>query len=71
MNDVYKDLPTTALALLDHLLAVEPGNRGTAASALDSEVSRQLALTHVWLCGSCVYANFVISQSACLVYCLY
>jgi serine/threonine protein kinase len=37
MNDVYKDFPTTALALLDRLLAVEPGNRGTAASALDSE----------------------------------
>ncbi|KAJ1266094.1 hypothetical protein BS78_08G124900 [Paspalum vaginatum] len=37
VNDVYKDFPTTALALLDHLLAVEPGNRGTAASALDSE----------------------------------
>ncbi|CAD6266377.1 unnamed protein product [Miscanthus lutarioriparius] len=37
VNDVYKDFPTTALTLLDHLLAVEPGNRGTAASALDSE----------------------------------
>ncbi|CAO2210361.1 unnamed protein product [Urochloa humidicola] len=37
VNDVYKDFPTTALALLDRLLAVEPGNRGTAASALDSE----------------------------------
>jgi serine/threonine protein kinase len=39
VNDVYKDFPTTALTLLDYLLAVEPGNRGTAASALDSEVS--------------------------------
>ena len=39
VNDVYKDFPTTALTLLDRLLAVEPGNRGTAASALDSEVS--------------------------------
>ncbi|KAL6856911.1 hypothetical protein ACP4OV_018293 [Aristida adscensionis] len=37
VNDVYKDFPSTALALLDRLLAVEPGNRGTAASALESE----------------------------------
>ncbi|KAL6659556.1 hypothetical protein ACP70R_003596 [Stipagrostis hirtigluma subsp. patula] len=37
VNDVYKDFPPTALTLLDRLLAVEPGNRGTAASALESE----------------------------------
>ncbi|TVU43713.1 hypothetical protein EJB05_10201 [Eragrostis curvula] len=37
VNDVYKDFPPAALALLDRLLAVEPGNRGTAASALESE----------------------------------
>lgn len=39
VNDVYKDFPPSALALLDRLLAVEPDNRGTAASALESEVS--------------------------------
>jgi cyclin-dependent kinase 12/13 len=39
VNDVYKDFPPPALALLDCLLAVEPQNRGTAASALGSEVS--------------------------------
>uniref|UniRef100_I1QF29 [RNA-polymerase]-subunit kinase n=2 Tax=Oryza glaberrima TaxID=4538 RepID=I1QF29_ORYGL len=37
VNDVYKDFPPPALALLDCLLAVEPQNRGTAASALGSE----------------------------------
>ncbi|KAI4972443.1 hypothetical protein ZWY2020_003368 [Hordeum vulgare] len=37
VNDVYKDFPPSALALLDRLLAVEPDNRGTAASALESE----------------------------------
>lgn len=39
VNDVYKDFPPSSLALLDRLLAVEPDNRGTAASALESEVS--------------------------------
>ncbi|XP_044422789.1 uncharacterized protein [Triticum aestivum] len=37
VNDVYKDFPPSALSLLDRLLAVEPDNRGTAASALESE----------------------------------
>lgn len=37
VNDVYKDFPPSSLALLDRLLAVEPDNRGTAASALESE----------------------------------
>uniref|UniRef100_A0AA96SIC1 [RNA-polymerase]-subunit kinase n=1 Tax=Phyllostachys edulis TaxID=38705 RepID=A0AA96SIC1_PHYED len=37
VNDVYKDFPPSALALLDRLLAVEPENRGTTASALESE----------------------------------
>jgi len=39
VNDVYKDFPSSSLALLDRLLAVEPDNRGTAASALEGEVS--------------------------------
>ncbi|KAL5215119.1 hypothetical protein ABZP36_004271 [Zizania latifolia] len=37
VNDVYKDFPSSALSLLDLLLAVEPASRGTAASALESE----------------------------------
>jgi serine/threonine protein kinase len=44
LNDVYKDFPPAALSLLDRLLAVEPGNRGTAASALESEVSTHLCI---------------------------
>ncbi|KAJ9159038.1 hypothetical protein P3X46_024569 [Hevea brasiliensis] len=35
--DTYKDFPSTALALLDVLLAIEPEDRGTASSALGSE----------------------------------
>ncbi|AEE33454.1 Protein kinase superfamily protein [Arabidopsis thaliana] len=35
--DTFKDLPSSALALLEVLLAVEPDARGTASSALQSE----------------------------------
>ncbi|XP_042486610.1 probable serine/threonine-protein kinase At1g09600 isoform X2 [Macadamia integrifolia] len=35
--ETYKDFPSSALALLDVLLAVEPEDRGSAASALNSE----------------------------------
>ncbi|CAL9166396.1 unnamed protein product [Musa hybrid cultivar] len=34
--DTFEDFPSVALTLLDSLLAVEPANRGTAASALSS-----------------------------------
>ena len=36
--ETFKDFPSSALALLDVLLAVEPDGRGTASSALQSEV---------------------------------
>ncbi|KAK6787312.1 hypothetical protein RDI58_015837 [Solanum bulbocastanum] len=35
--DTFKDLPPIALALVDTLLSIEPENRGTASSALNSE----------------------------------
>ncbi|KAB2036172.1 hypothetical protein ES319_D04G206300v1 [Gossypium barbadense] len=38
VNQTFKDFPTSTLALLDMLLAVEPECRGTASSALESEV---------------------------------
>ena len=39
LAETYKDLiPSSALALLDVLLAVEPEARGTTSSALQSEV---------------------------------
>ncbi|KAH1040580.1 hypothetical protein J1N35_042323 [Gossypium stocksii] len=37
VNQTFKDFPTSTLALLDMLLAVEPEYRGTASSALESE----------------------------------
>lgn len=39
--ETFKDFPPTALALLDTLLAIEPSARGTAVSALDSEVNKR------------------------------
>ncbi|KAL8222788.1 hypothetical protein R6Q57_020187 [Mikania cordata] len=37
VSDTFKDFPPSALALLDSLLAVEPNNRGSSSSALQSE----------------------------------
>lgn len=36
--ETFKDFPSSALALIDVLLTIEPEQRGTAASALGSEV---------------------------------
>ncbi|RWW77812.1 hypothetical protein BHE74_00013990 [Ensete ventricosum] len=36
--ETFKDFPSSALTLLDPLLSIEPAHRGTAASALESEV---------------------------------
>jgi serine/threonine protein kinase len=36
--ETFKDFPRSAMALLEVLLAVEPDRRGTASSALLSEV---------------------------------
>lgn len=36
--ETFKDFPPSALALLDVLLAIEPEDRGTSSSALNSEV---------------------------------
>ncbi|KAG2714113.1 hypothetical protein I3760_03G010600 [Carya illinoinensis] len=35
--ETFKDLPSSALSLVDKLLSVEPENRGSAASALESD----------------------------------
>lgn len=42
--ETFKDLPSSALALLDVLLAVEPECRGTASSALLNEVGPKFFL---------------------------
>lgn len=38
LHETFKDLPTTAVNLIETLLSVEPYKRGTATSALASEV---------------------------------
>ena len=37
--DTFKELPSSSLALIDRLLSIEPEKRGSAASALSSEVN--------------------------------
>ncbi|PWA41494.1 protein kinase superfamily protein [Artemisia annua] len=37
VSETFKDFPPSALALLDSLIAVEPDNRGSCSSALQSE----------------------------------
>lgn len=38
VRETFKDFPSAALDLLDHLLSVDPADRGTAVYALKSEV---------------------------------
>uniref|UniRef100_A0A6I9QWB2 [RNA-polymerase]-subunit kinase n=1 Tax=Elaeis guineensis var. tenera TaxID=51953 RepID=A0A6I9QWB2_ELAGV len=37
VDEIFKDFPPSALALIDDLLSIDPADRGTAASALKSE----------------------------------
>lgn len=39
LAETFKDFPSSALALVDKLLSIEPELRGSAASALRSDVS--------------------------------
>lgn len=36
--ETFKDLPDAAIGLMDTLLSIDPSDRGTAFSALNSEV---------------------------------
>ena len=38
LAETFKDFPPSSLALLETLLAIEPTDRSTASTALDSEV---------------------------------
>lgn len=44
VTDTFKDFPTSSLALVDILLSIEPERRGTATSALNSEVMQLCSL---------------------------
>lgn len=39
ITEAFKDLPPTAVGLMETLLSIDPAQRGTAASALESDVS--------------------------------
>ena len=60
VTETFKDLPPSAVLLIDSLLSLEPEVRGTAASALQSDVSFALNLscterlprTCVWICST-------------------
>jgi cyclin-dependent kinase 12/13 len=49
--DTFKEFPSSSLALLDTLLAIEPADRGSAAEALKSDVSA------FFVSSSCTYLN--------------
>lgn len=53
--DTFKDFPSSTLALLDVLLAVQPDERGSASSALQSEVSVTVSTR-----GCISESNFII-----------
>lgn len=45
VSDTFKDFPSSALALLEVLLSIDPDERGSASSALKSEVLLCLLIT--------------------------
>ena len=50
LRETFKNLPKTTISLLETLLSVDPYKRGTASSALASEVVRQsnvIILSHL------------------------
>ena len=49
LAETFKDFPDAAVGLIETLLAVDPAQRGTAASALKSEASTSIIVTFMWL----------------------
>lgn len=44
VTERFQDLSAPALALIETLLSIDPASRGTAASALESEVYKHLSM---------------------------
>lgn len=53
--ETLKDFPSSASNLIDVLLSIEPEARGSAASALNSEVSFELIFVFPFVCGGQIY----------------
>ena len=47
--ETFKEYPSVALKLLEKLLSLDPAQRGTAATALKSEVCRFMFLANVMI----------------------
>lgn len=50
VGETFKDFPAPALALMEILLSIDPADRGSAASALQSEVQIFLFTTFSGFC---------------------
>lgn len=54
IRETFKEFPSSSLALLDTLLAIEPADRGSAAEALKSDVSEFFFLLFMQRSISCL-----------------
>lgn len=61
VSQTFNDFPSSALSLLDVLLAVEPRDRGTASLALQHEVIISCIL-------SAVHTTICLEQNACVTH---
>lgn len=48
ISETFKDFPPSSLPLIETLLAIDPDDRGTASTALTSEVSRHLDIEVIY-----------------------
>lgn len=55
VRETYRDFPSSALDLLDTLLAIEPADRGTASAALNSSVSVYIPLFN----DKCLFLSYL------------
>lgn len=74
LRERYNDIPRAAVDLMDTLLSIDPTGRGTAASALDSEVHHIFSRKHklfslitVFVLNTCqtlVTATYILSNTS-------
>lgn len=58
--ETFKDFPVPALALMDTLLSIDPADRGSASSALKSEVWILNLVIYLW--RLCVMLKVTLTQ---------
>jgi len=57
--ETFKDFPSSSLPLIETLLAIDPNDRGTASSALNSEVSDCCGLVLYLRCNVLLHNYFL------------